>query len=63
MDMLLSFRFLDTVGPLISNVSMLRRFQTYPYLLRDVARLTTPAKSRAPRTSLYLDGNENALLH
>jgi hypothetical protein len=26
----------------------------YPYLLRDVARLTTPLKSRAPRTSLYL---------
>ena len=26
----------------------------YPYLLRDVPRLTTPLKSKAPRTSLYL---------
>jgi hypothetical protein len=50
MSLGLLLRLLNTVT-MVSGASRKTR-KTYPYLLREVARPTTPAKSRAPRTSL-----------
>jgi hypothetical protein len=51
MSSLLSFGLLGTVKHINCRTGA-NIPATYPYLLRDVARLTTPAKSNAPRTSL-----------